>query len=64
MVDKYRLLERIHSKGYNMKSLAAAVDIPMSSFRYKLTHDTFGTDDIKKIMAVLDIKDPVPYFFN
>lgn len=63
-MDKYRLLERIHSKGFNVKSLAAAVNIPASSLYYKMNHGSFGTDDIKKIMTVLDIKDPVPYFFT
>ena len=63
-MDKYRLMERVHDKGYNWTTLAKEVHIPLATLKYKIKHDTFGTDDIKKIMAVLDIKDPVPYFFT
>lgn len=63
-MNKWKLIGRMREKGYSISSFASAIEMPLSTLRYKLNHATFGTDDIKKVMKVLDITDPVPYFFS
>ena len=62
-MNRNKLLGRAHEMGYNITSLAKAIEMPLSTFRYKLKHGKLGSDDIKSLMIVLEIDDPVPYFF-
>ena len=61
MMNKLKGL--IVEKGYNQRSLAEAINMPYRTFLWKMKRGKFGTDEIKAIMEVLAIDDPVPYFF-
>lgn len=63
-MNQNKLKGRIIEMGYSMKSFSKAISMPERTFSRKMRYGKFGTDDIKKIMDVLDIQDPVPYFFT
>ena len=62
-MDRNKLKGRIVEKGYTQQSLSEAIHMPYRTFNWKLKNGKFGTDEIKAIMDVLDIDNPVPYFF-
>lgn len=49
--------------GYNQKTLASAIGITPKTLYLKMKSGKFSTDEIEKIMKLLDISDPVPVFF-
>jgi hypothetical protein len=49
--------------GYTQTSLSEKIGMPYRTFLWKMKRGKFGTDEIKAIMKVLAIEDPVPYFF-
>lgn len=62
-MNRNKLKGRILEMGYTQKSLSEAINMPYRTFAWKLKHGKFGSDEIKAIMEVLNIADPVPYFF-
>ena len=62
-MNRNKLKARIIEMGYTQRSFAEAIGMPYRTFSWKLKCGKFGTDDIKAIMTVLAIDDPVPYFF-
>ena len=63
-MNRNKILGKATENGYNITTLAKAIGMPLSTFRYKLKNGKFGADDIKLLMPVLKIDDPVPYFFS
>ena len=56
------LKAQITRKGYSQKSLANAIGISPKTLYLKMKTGKFGTDEVCKIMQVLDIADPTPIF--
>lgn len=50
-------------KGFNQKTLAYAIGITPKTLYLKMKSGKFGTDEVNKIMKILDIHDPTPIFF-
>lgn len=50
-------------KGYTQQKLAEEIGISAKTMSLKVKTGKFGTDEVQKIMKVLDIKDPNPIFF-
>lgn len=63
-MESNKLKARIVELGYTQEKVATMIDMPIRTFAWKLKTMKFGTDEVKKIMEVLQITDPVPYFFS
>lgn len=50
-------------KGYTQQKLAEEIGISAKTMSLKVKTGKFGTDEVQKIMKILDIKDPSPIFF-
>ncbi len=50
-------------KGYTQKALAKEIGMTPKTLYLKMKSGKFGTDEVNRIMEVLDIKNPVPIFF-
>jgi len=62
-MNRNKLKGRILEMGYTQTSLSEKIGMPYRTFLWKMKRGKFGTDEIKAIMKVLAIEDPVPYFF-
>ena len=51
-------------KGYTQKSLAAILGISTKTFCGRLKNKRFGTEEIEKLIPVLEISDPMAVFFD
>ena len=51
-------------KGYTQKALAKILGISEKTFYERMKSRCFGSDEIEKLITVLDIRDPVPIFFS
>lgn len=58
MVNKNRLRGAIASKGYDQKGMAEKIGISARAFSRKINVGAFGSDEIDKMIDILDIKDP------
>ncbi len=54
---------RIISKGYTTNEFAKALGISSKTFYNKLNKGVFGSDEIEKMINLLDIKEPMAIFF-
>lgn len=63
MVAVNRLKSEIVLKGTTGEKVARRMGITPKAFYHKLKIAKFNTDDVKKLMDILDITDPVPIFF-
>ena len=65
MFDRKRLQAQMVLKGITGKELATKIGISETTLYRKMSDDgDFSRTEIKKIMTVLDIADPVPIFFT
>lgn len=62
LVDE--LKGKIVAKGLTQKEVAEALDIAPKTFGLKLKAGVFGSDEIEKMMKILEIKDPRYIFFG
>lgn len=53
----------IASKGLTQKDVAKKLEMSPKTFSMKLKKRVFGSDEIEKMIKLLDIKDPMPIFF-
>ena len=60
-IDKLRGL--ITEKGYSQKDIAEALDMTPKTFYSKMRKRVFGSDDIEKMIDILNIEDPISIFF-
>lgn len=63
MFSRAELKAQMIRKGYTQKSLAYAIGIAPKTMWLKMQSGKFNTEEISKIMKLLDITDPVPIFF-
>lgn len=65
MFDRKRLQSQMVLKGITGKELASRIGISETTLYRKMSDDgDFSRTEIKKMMTVLDINDPVPIFFT
>lgn len=64
MVDTQALKGKIVEHGYNMSSFADAIEMPRVTFSRRMKKGVFGSDEIEKMIKILDISDPMPIFFT
>lgn len=63
MFAKNELKAAMVRKGYDQKELAKAIGMSSKTLYLKMKTGKFGTDEVEKIMKVLDIKSPMSIFF-
>lgn len=63
MVDTNKLRGIIVEKEKTQEEVAKAIGITPKTFYLKMKKRVFGSDEIEKMIALLDIDDPVPIFF-
>ena len=51
-------------KGYTQKALAQILGISEKTFYDRMKNKRFGSDEIEKLIKVLEISDPMPIFFS
>lgn len=51
-------------KGYTQKDLAKVLGMSDKTFGERIKNKRFGSDEIEKLVAVLEISDPMPIFFS
>lgn len=61
-----KLLKGIYvSKGYTQKTLAKELDMTEKTLNNKINNKySFGSDEIEKLIIILDIENPLPVFFS
>lgn len=55
---------KIKAKGYTQERLARKLGMSPKTFGNKLNKGIFGSDEIEKMIKILDIKNPIEIFFN
>ena len=55
MINKDKLRGAIRAKGFTLKTLCETVGISVSSFIRKEKHDSFGIDEVSKIVLALGL---------
>lgn len=63
MFSKNEFRAELVRKGYTQKSLAEKIGMTPKTLYLKMKTGKFGTDEVNKIMEVLNIQDPIPIFF-
>ena len=51
-------------KGYTQKDIAKILGMSEKTLYFRLKNKYFGSDEIEKLISVLEISDPVPIFFS
>ncbi|MVX66826.1 DUF739 family protein [Clostridium chromiireducens] len=55
---------KIRAKGYTQEKLARELGMSPKTLCNKLSKGIFGSDEIEKMIKLLDIKNPIDIFFN
>ena len=63
MIDTNALRGRIYEKGYSQSKVAKEIGITAKTFYNKMSIGVFGSDEIEKMIDLLDIDDPAKIFF-
>jgi hypothetical protein len=63
MIRVNELRGRIYAKGYSQRKLAGMLGIAEKTFYLKMKRGIFGSDEIQKMIDILDIVNPVEIFF-
>jgi len=64
MIDVDELRGIIAKKGYTQAKVAKHLNITPKTFYLKMSKGVFGSDEIEKMILLLEIKDPATIFFN
>jgi len=64
MIKINELRGLIVSKGLTQKDVAKAIGINEKTFYTKMKRGVFNSDEINRMIKLLDIKDPCELFFN
>ena len=64
MVNAKRLRGEIVANGYSMGEFSKMLNMSRSAFYRRMKVGIFGSDEIEQMMELLDIKNPVPIFFD
>ena len=63
MLNKQELLACIIRKGFTQEQVANAIGVTPRTFSNRLKKGVFGSDEIEKLITLLDIKNPMAIFF-
>lgn len=63
MVRSDKLIGKIHELGLNRTIVADMLGISRNTLRIKLEKGVFNSDEMEKLIEILDIEDPVAIFF-
>ena len=63
MINQRGLREIWISKGYTQDEVAKEIGLQVRTFRNRIKKGTLTTNDIDKLVDLLDIKNPTPIFF-
>lgn len=63
MVDSNKLKSIIVLNNMTQESVARAIGMAPKTFYLKMKKRVFGSDEIEKMMELLNIDDPMPVFF-
>lgn len=63
MVNTQKLKGLIAEKNYSQSKIAEMIGITPKTFYSRMDKGVFGSDEIDKMIEILDIKDPTPIFF-
>lgn len=64
MIDTNALRGRIAEKGLSQSRVAKHIGITPETFYRKMSRGVFGSDEIEKMVSLLEIEDPVRIFFK
>jgi transcriptional regulator with XRE-family HTH domain len=64
MIKVNEIRGRIVAKGYTQAEFAKKLGITPKTFYLKMKRGVFGSDEIKKMIDLLDIEDPMRIFFG
>lgn len=63
MINTNELKAAIVRKGLTQKEVAKQLNMSERTLTNRFSRGIFGSDEIEKLMNVLDISDPMPIFF-
>lgn len=63
MVLVNELKGKMRAKGYTQKNLAKELGMSAKTLNNKLNKGIFGSDEIEKLIQVLEIQNPLEIFF-
>ena len=63
MIDTNRLRGEIVAKGLTIGQVATTLGVSRNTFARWLKRGVIGSDDIEKLIEILEIKDPAAIFF-
>ena len=63
MIDVNRLRAEIVRAGMNQKTVASKLGMSENTFSKKINTGKFGLEDAEKMIALLNIEDPIAIFF-
>ena len=63
MVDANKLRGAIVSQGMTQEAVAKEIGIAPKTFYSKVKKGVFGSDEIEKMIDILNIDDPISIFF-
>ena len=63
MVNTNELKAKIVSKGMTQQEVAKALNMSSKTFGLRMKKGVFGSDEIDKLIEILDIQQPMPIFF-
>lgn len=63
MIDTNALNGLIHAKGFSQRSFAKAIGMNEQRFYRCMKKGVFGSDEMTKMVDLLDIENPKPIFF-
>ena len=64
MVNTNKLHGKIVEKGYSKRSFAHKIGMSEATFYRKMKSGVFGSDEIEKMIEILDIENPTAIFFD
>lgn len=64
MLNVLELKAAMARKGYTQKKLAKEIGLSEKTFYDRLKSRCFGSDEIEKMIKLLEIRDPIPIFFS
>lgn len=64
MIDTNALRGKIAEKGLSQSRVAEYIGIAPKTFYEKMGKGVFGSDEIEKMIDLLEIKEPVKIFFK
>lgn len=64
MIDTAELRTIMKNRGYREEQLAEAIGLTQSEFSNRMSEGVFGSDEIEKMIDILQIEHPETIFFK